>query len=318
MIVRIWEGTVMRHFGLWKHRNMPGRRTVVALVMGMVLASSGPAQAAGKPEKKYLEGKFHMMITGLRTFDENSRAAGNILWAEHPRDVRALPDLLRYTQSAPLPFYDLRSSFDSVTELWFPTFEKAQGAWASDAMTKGAIQWSARIAGGQVAGGRQPWRPDSEGFVFVQDHVMVDGYEQGYKWFSFMRRKPGVSAKQAQDYFLKTYAPALAKLPGVRRYVIGTTIRPQGADKAKGIWAAPQKWDAVDMIWFATLEDMRSFFALVDYQENVLRPAEAAIVDPSQTVSFATEYNERVPFPPRYDGPRFEEMGPAPRREEGH
>lgn len=286
------------------------RRACAAAAAIALGSAAAPASAGTKPDRKTIENSFHVLWPALRDTELMSRAAGNTLYAEHVRDIRMLKGILRYTQSVPLSLYDLRSSYDSVTEIYTRDFADARDAFASPANRQGADAWVARLAGRHGAG-MKPWRPPFSGMIVLQDHVMLDGFEQGYRWFSFMRRKDGVSARQAQDYLRKTYAPALARLPGVSRYVLGLTYRPDGADEAGGVWAATQKWDAVDMIWFATLDDMKVFFNLIDYQENILRSAEAAVIDESKTVSFATHYAERLPFPPRYDGPGWEETRPA-------
>jgi hypothetical protein len=292
-----------------KLRHVASLRSVLTLLAAALCIAAAQTRAAGQPNAAFLEGKFHMLITGLRAV-ELSRVTGNELYAEHGRDVRAIPGLLRYTQNVPLSMYDLRSSFDSISELQFEDFEHAKVAFAADATRLGAFTWMSRFTGGPTAGLR-PWRPSSNGMVIVKDHVIVDGHEQGYKWFSFMRRKAGVSKADADTYMRAHYARALGKLPGIRRYVLGLTYRPVGADAAGGIWGPPQKWDAIDMVWFDSLEAMMRLLGSADYQENALRPAEDAVMDASQTVSFAAASTERIPFPPRYDGPSWEEMRPA-------
>ena len=137
---------------------------------------------------------------------------------------------------------------------------------------------------------------------------MVDGHEWGYKWFSFMRRKEGVSKEQVDAYMRDRYAPALAKLPGIRRYVIGVSYAPKNAD---AFWGREPAWDAVDMIWFDSLEDMQRVLGSIDYQENLQRAAEVAVIDQSKTISFAATYHETLPFPPRYEGPTWEEQWPT-------
>lgn len=290
---------------------IPTRRAVLSAVLALSLAGfAAAAHSAGKPEKAFLEGKFHMLIPGLRNPTLRSRVVGNQLYAEHVRDVRVAPGVLRYMQSVPLSLYDLRSSYDSVSELHFEDFERAKAAFESDEIRVGDGAWTARLTGG-IGAGVRPWRPNSKGIVIVRDHVLVDGYEQGYKWFSFMRRKEGVAKEQVDTYMREKYAPALAKLPGIRRYVLGVTYRPKGADAAGGMWGPPQNYDAVDMIWFHDLQAMQRLLGSIDYQENVQRAAEVAVIDQSQTVSFAAESHERVPFRPRYEGPTWEEMKPA-------
>lgn len=286
----------------------PGRKTMLAAVLTLALGCTvfaGAALASGKPDKAYLESKFHVIWPGLRS-PELSRFTGDQLHTEHARDLRMVPGVLRYAHDYPLPWYDQRSTWDVITELYFEDMESATRSLASPENRVGSDPWMARMSGGGKVGPR-PWRPGIGGLV-VQDRVIVDGHEWGYKWMSFMRRKDGVSKEQADAYMRDVYAPALAKLPGVRRYVLGQSYVPKNAT---GLWAIPPKFDAVDMIWFDSLEDMRRFLASMDYQQAILHPAETQIIDRSKTISFAADFIDSVPFPPRYEGPKWQDPRPA-------
>lgn len=260
------------------------------------------AHAAGKPEKAYLESKVHLIWQGLYT-SKLSRFDAQQNHLEHARDARTLPGLLRRTQSNPLPFYDQRSVFDVVTEYWCEDFGGIRDMFTEEGRRSAQRSWMSRFAGGPAVGA-QAWRPGGAAGLIVQDHVLVDGAEQGYKWFSFLRRKEGISKEQVDAYVRETYGPALAKLPGIRRYVVGISYQPKGE---QGFWGRAPAWDAVDMIWFDDLDAMRRLLGSIDYQENVQRAAELAVIDQSKTVSFAATHHETLSFPPRYEGPRWEE-----------
>lgn len=285
---------------------MKGARSRVAaaltLIGALILIAPAEAQGGGKPDKPYIEGLIHMIWPGLHS-SELSRFDGNQVHLEHGRDVRMLPGILRYTQNTPLPFYDRRSAWDVITEFWTRDVADLKFAFSTEGKRSASHPWIAKFAGGAAVGAKA-WRPQGGGGLIVKDHVFVDGHEWGYKWVGFMRRKPGISKAQADAYMRDVYAPGVARMPGVRRYVLGLGYVPPGADS---YWARPPEWDAVDMIWFDKLEDMERFLASMDYQDNVLRPAEQSVIDQSRTIGFAVEPYTPVPFPPRYQGPAWNE-----------
>ena len=71
------------------------------------------------------------------------------------------------------------------------------------------------------------------------------------KRMGFVRRKQGMSLEAFHDHWLTVHAPLAAKAPGLRQYIVSTTITPEGVDYKPA-------YDGLAEFWYDDLEALEA------------------------------------------------------------
>lgn len=121
--------------------------------------------------------------------------------------------------------------------------------------------------------------------VDVDDHDIIPGEYQanptGVKLIVTIKRRTGMTLPEFRRHVVEVAAPRIAKLPGIRRYSVGTVT-----DMFYGLGEAP--WDAVATLWFDDLETYRAALASPLTMEHVVEPM-AEYADPRYTQTILTQ-----------------------------
>ncbi len=139
----------------------------------------------------------------------------------HWREVHAplaqhIKALQRYVQSHRIP-QDIpsftTSPYEGLAEIWFEDIQTGQGLGANPDYINGAYA-------------DEPNFISDEGpsFLMTRENVVVPGPElakdtPGVKALFLVKRKPGLSVAEFQDYWRNKHAPIVPKTPGLQRYV---------------------------------------------------------------------------------------------------
>jgi hypothetical protein len=97
------------------------------------------------------------------------------------------------------------------------------------------------------------------------------------KMTTLLKRRPGMTVADFRESSLRTYAPAVARLPGLRRYLHCHT-----RDGAYVFGEAP--FDGVEQWWFDDEAALHAALGSVQYTGHV-QPSRAEIVDPNHLFS---------------------------------
>jgi uncharacterized protein (TIGR02118 family) len=109
------------------------------------------------------------------------------------------------------------------------------------------------------------------------------------KRMGFVKRKDGMTLAECHDYWLSVHAPLVVKAPGVRRYIVSTTVAGEGLSYTPAYDGLAEIWydDLAAMEaaiwtpeWQAAREDAPKFIGSVD----TLFASEAPIIDTSPSV----------------------------------
>ncbi|WP_034264735.1 EthD domain-containing protein [Actinospica robiniae] len=96
-------------------------------------------------------------------------------------------------------------------------------------------------------------------------------------WTVLHKRKPGLALAEYRERSLQEYAPAVAKLPGLRRY--------QHNHVNDGAYVfGESSFDSVEQLWFDDVEQLVAAVRSPEYSESV-EAARAALLDPRYTFS---------------------------------
>lgn len=71
------------------------------------------------------------------------------------------------------------------------------------------------------------------------------------KRMGFVKRKPGISLEACHDHWLNVHAPLAAKAPGLRRYIVSTTILPEGVSYTPA-------YDGLAEFWYDDMEALEA------------------------------------------------------------
>jgi uncharacterized protein (TIGR02118 family) len=118
----------------------------------------------------------------------------------------------------------------------------------------------------------------------TEDHVVVEppaGDWPGVKVFVVAKRKPGMSLDEFRTYGREVHAPKVAKLPGLRGYVVGPVM--------DGHYAVGESLlDSVSMLWFDSVEAVAQA-QQSDVFKQAVEPDLASFVDPRYVHVLVTE-----------------------------
>jgi uncharacterized protein (TIGR02118 family) len=171
----------------------------------------------------------------------------------HPDVVTRLPGVRRYTQSHVLPGAYAKGEplYDGLAEVW------ADDTDALRAMTRSPehprlIEDEAKF----IDRARM-------GFIVTEDRLILDGDDPpdaAVKAIEFFTRRPGSSVEDFQRHWREVHAPMMAKVPGLRRYVVSATRA-----SAYGAGRTPA-YDGANLLWFASPEALSTAGRSAEYQ----------------------------------------------------
>lgn len=190
--------------------------------------------------------------------------------------------LLRYVQSHRLPHTipGFSSPYEGAAEIWFDDLATAQGLKDNPEYVDGAFRDEPNFI--DVPRLR---------FLNTQENVVVAGPTlakdtPGVKGVFLLKRKPGLSVAEFQDYWRNTHAPLVPGTPGLRRYV-QCHVCPETYDTDM-----PAFDGVAELSWpdWATFEQAWASDELqVEQSEDVKR-----FVDTANSVAFLAEENRLI------------------------
>lgn len=180
----------------------------------------------------------------------------------HPDVVTRLPGIRRYVQSHVLPaaYAKGQPPYDGIAEVW------ADNTDALRAMTRSPVHADL------VADEARFIDRARMGFIVTEDHVVVDDGGGGVKGVEFLARRPDLTVEAFQAHWREVHGPLVARVPGVRRYVISATRA-----GAYGAGRSPA-WDGAALMWFEGPDALGAaarspeYRALVDDRAAFLAP----------------------------------------------
>ena len=103
-----------------------------------------------------------------------------------------------------------------------------------------------------------------------------------FKMVFLAYRKPGMSVKEFQQYWLETHAPIASKIPGLRKYTqLHAVDTPDGPSPP---------YDGLAEMWFESADSMKT-------PEFEAAGADTAnFLDPDRSHGFAVEVHEILPL----------------------
>jgi uncharacterized protein (TIGR02118 family) len=118
------------------------------------------------------------------------------------------------------------------------------------------------------------------------EHVIIEGppltdKPAGIKVLILLKRKPGVPLENFRQYGLKVHAPAVAGLPGVKRYLQCHTV-----DGAYLIGESAC-FDGAELLWFDSLDALSAALASPQFQQ--VKASWDNFVNPQYIFSMVTE-----------------------------
>ena len=186
----------------------------------------------------------------------------------HWREVHAplalrISSLRRYVQSHRLPQQIPGFSsppYEGVAEVWFDNLETALRMRKSPEYLEGAFQ-------------DEPNFIDTVGLtrLVTRENVVLAGPEitkdtPGVKGLFLVKRKPGISVAEFQDYWRTRHAPLVPKTPGLRRYV-QCHVLPETYE------TATPAYDGVAELWWPDLATFEKSWASPELQIEQLNDA---------------------------------------------
>jgi hypothetical protein len=124
---------------------------------------------------------------------------------------------------------------------------------------------------------------DTTAYEIVPGPALTEKDPSWVKLTILSKRAPGTDLADYRERSLEQYAPALAKTPGVLRY-----LHAQTRDGFYGFGEAVL--DSIDQLWFADTGSLSAALRSPYFAEQVL-PARAALTDPRYVWSLVTREN---------------------------
>lgn len=209
----------------------------------------------------------------------------------HWREVHALlalriKTLRRYVQSHRIPQQIAGFSsapYEGVAEVWFDTLETALGLRTNPEYLEGAYR-------------DEPNFIETSGLAFLptQENVVVAGPSfakdtPAVKGLFLVKRKPGMSVAEFQDYWRNIHAPLVPRTPHLLRYVQCHVLPTMyEAD-------SPPAYDGVAELWWPNLAKFQESWASPELQVEQLTDARN-FIDGQHSTAFLAEEN-RVIWP---------------------
>lgn len=160
------------------------------------------------------------------------------------RHVRAVsepvPQIRRYLQSHRISDPEGDAPYQGAAESWYDTLDAMMAMRNSSAYPKMLADEANFIDLGSTE------------FLVTEDRVIVDGERKPgmIKCVVLLKRKPGMTVTEFNQYWLEVHAPRAVQFSAVRRYVQCPTVNVAYA-------IAEPKWDGSAHIWFDDVESAR-------------------------------------------------------------
>src|SRR5215468_4788605 len=100
------------------------------------------------------------------------------------------------------------------------------------------------------------------------------------KMIAILKRKPGMSVEDFQQYWLTTHASIVTRMPGIRRYVQSHTL-------LSGYRKGEPAYDGIAEVWFDNTDAMRALAPTAEYA--AVMADEANFIDPTKRGSIITD-----------------------------
>lgn len=195
----------------------------------------------------------------------------------HVQHIKALPPVRRYIQNHPFSLSDKWPVYDGLVELWVDD---------TDALKMmGKSEEFARVI------------EDEKNFVdrstidviLTDENVVLDGERPAgaVKQVVLIKRKPGMSPADFQEYWLNKHAPLVGRPPGLVRYA-------QSHARLNGYRDGREPtFDGVGTMIFESVDAMMAA-RKAPGQDKVKEDA-ANFIDTTKTVSFLTHEHVMIP-----------------------
>jgi uncharacterized protein (TIGR02118 family) len=188
----------------------------------------------------------------------------------HVPFIKAMAPVRKYVQNHPFAINGREPAYDGLVELWVDDIEKLKAMGKSP-------EYAAVVE-------------DEKNFVdrstieltLADEHVVLDGQAtpDAVKQVILLKRKPGMTPAEFQDYWLNRHAPLVGRPPGLIRYV-------QSHARLSGYRDGREPpWDGIGTMTFASLEAMQQ--ARTAPGQDVVKADAANFADTSRLVSFLT------------------------------
>jgi len=204
----------------------------------------------------------------------------------HAQLALRIPSLRRYVQSHRLP--GLRASFpeslfEGAAEVWYDSLAAALAMRDSPEYLEGAYKDELNFI-------------DQAGLKWLatQENVVVAGAPMAkdakcVKGLFLVKRKPGLSVAEFQDYWRTKHAPLVPRTPHLLRYVQCHVLRETYESDT------PPAFDGVAELWWPDVEKFKESWASPELQVEQLNDAKN-FVDGAGSMAFLAEEN-RVIWP---------------------
>lgn len=188
----------------------------------------------------------------------------------HVPFIKAMSPVRKYVQNHPFAVKDRAPAYDGLVELWVDDTETLKAMGKSP-------EYAAVVE-------------DEKNFVdrstielmLADEHVVLDGTPgpDAVKQVILLKRKPGMSPAEFQDYWLNRHAPLVGNPPGLVRYV-------QSHARLSGYRDGREPpWDGIGTMTFASLDAMQQ--ARSAPGQDKVRDDAPNFADTGRLVSFLT------------------------------
>lgn len=188
----------------------------------------------------------------------------------HVPFIKAMTPVRKYVQNHPFAVGGRAPAYDGLVELWVDDIARLKAMGASP-------EYAAVVE-------------DEKNFVdrstieltLADEQVVLDGAAtaDSVKQVILLKRKPGMTPAEFQDYWLNRHAPLVGRPPGLIRYV-------QSHARLSGYRDGREPpWDGIGTMLFASLEAMQQ--ARTAPGQDAVKADAANFADMDRLVSFVT------------------------------
>jgi uncharacterized protein (TIGR02118 family) len=174
-------------------------------------------------------------------------------WRSRHADVIAkLPGVQRYVQSHPLLeiYEEGDPPYDGIAELWADDSQAFRVIGASDAYVAVQADEENFLDRGAIV------------LVLTDEYVIKDGSvgKDGVKCIRLFKRREDMAVEEFQSHWRQQYAPTIATLPSLDRYV---QYQARAGGYAKGREPA---YDGIDITWFGSVNDLQGALDSAEFE----------------------------------------------------
>lgn len=191
----------------------------------------------------------------------------------HVSYIKALPEVRRYIQNHPFSLNDKWPPYDGLVELWVDDTETLKKMGKSEGFARVIEDEKIFVDRSTID------------LVLTDEHVIIEGDrpQKAVKQIVMIKRKPGMSPAEFQDYWLNKHAPLVGHPTGLLRYV-------QSHARLNGYRDGREPtFDGIATMTYESVDAMKAA-RKAPGQDRVAEDA-ANFLDPSKTVAFlAHEY----------------------------